>query len=113
MHPRDRIVTHLPLEELWNEEGVVPATRGRRLGREDIRRLLAGGWVQFVIANGGDPLRWIPLAERFNFWKSEVAPHLAETESFYLDDFPDGLAYVASEWAGAGDAVIILLEASH
>ncbi len=104
----------MPLERLWTDEGELPATRGGALDREAIRNLLRQGPVQFVLAYGACPLRWIPLRDRFAFWKGDAAIHLAEADSFYLDDFPDGVAYRASEWTVPdGEAPIVLLEAHH
>jgi hypothetical protein len=114
MDPRPRVVTQMPLERLWTDKGELPATRGGALNRDAIRKLLAQGPVRFVLAFGAQPLRWIPLHDRFAFWKGDAAIHLAEADSFYLDDFPDGLAYRASEWiVPDGEAPIVLLEAHH
>jgi hypothetical protein len=114
MEPKDRIVTRTPLQELWNEDGDLAATRIGELDRDAIRSLLGRGPVHFVIADVGVQLRWIRPAERFVFWKSEVAFHLADGARIDLDSFPDGLAYTASEWAGSADGVpIVLLESHH
>jgi hypothetical protein len=112
--PRKRIVTQIPVQRLWTNDGELPAARGRRLGREAIRVLLHDRPVRFVVANVGDPLRWIPVADRFVFWKSEATVHVTGAERIDLDSFPRGLAYVASEWTAPGDDVpIVLLEARH
>ncbi|HKX32497.1 MAG TPA: hypothetical protein VJ302_32725 [Blastocatellia bacterium] len=114
MNPRDRVVTRLPLEQLWTDDGELSATRGRRLDREAIRELLRRGLVQFVVADIGEPLRWIPPPECFTFWKTAVAAHLAEMESFNLDDFPEGRVQVASEWSVPGaEHPVIVLEMHH
>jgi hypothetical protein len=104
----------MPLGQLWNDDGELAATRSRDLNREAIRELLARGSVQFVVADVGRGLRWIRPAERFEFWKNEVAGHLADGGRIDLDSFPSGLAYTASEWAGSPDGIpIVLLEAHH
>jgi hypothetical protein len=114
MDPRNRVVTRLPLEQLWKEDGDMAVTRCRKLGREEIRDLLRRGSVHFVIADVGHQLRWVPEAERFRFWKTDGAVHLAERERIDLPAFPDGMAYTASEWAGSPDDVpIVLLETHH
>ena len=71
MRPDQRVVTEIPLAELWDASGPVPARRGPRLGDPDIRALLRGaGLVQFVVADAvGAPLRWIPPAETRAFWR--------------------------------------------
>jgi hypothetical protein len=114
MNPRDRIVTALPVQVLWTDEGDLSATRGRRLDGDAIRELLRRGPVRFVVASPGGPLRWVPLPEGFTFWKADVAPHLAVHDQICLEDFPDEVAYVASEWLADGsEPPIVLLEVHH
>jgi hypothetical protein len=104
----------MPLQVLWTDEGELPAQRGRRLDREAIRRLLRNGPLRFVVANVGERLRWVSPDDRFGFWKVEVVPHLAETDRIRPDDFPDSMAYVASEWLAAeNEPPIVLLEKHH
>jgi hypothetical protein len=59
MKPDQRVVTEIPLAELWDASGPVVARRGPRLGDPEIRALLQGaGLVQFVVADAvGAPLR--------------------------------------------------------
>lgn len=114
MNPGDRVVTVMPLQVLWTDEGELAAQRGRRLDREAIRELLRKGPVRFVVASIDERLRWVSLDDRFGFWKADVAPHLAETDRIHLDDFPDSMAYVASEWLAAeNEPPIVLLETHH
>jgi hypothetical protein len=114
MNPHDRIVTTTPLQKLWNDSGEPSAARGRRLDRSAVRELLRRGPVLFVVADVGLRLWWVPLAERFTFWKRDVVVHLSDSERFCLDDFPDGAVYVASEWNSAGnEPPIVLLEVHH
>ncbi|TKD01181.1 hypothetical protein E8A74_31775 [Polyangium fumosum] len=111
---RGRIVTRIPVEELWTDDGVLAATRLRTLDRVAIRDLLRRGPVRFVVADVGHDLRWIPPAERFDFWKRDGEIHFALTKEVHLDDLPDGMAYLASEWTVAGDeAPVLLLEVYH
>jgi hypothetical protein len=104
----------MPLDRLWTDDGDLSATHGGRLDREGIRELLKADPISFVVASVGHRLRWIPTAERFEFWKSDGAVHLADAEHFDLDDFPDGMAYVASKWVTTGnERLIVLLEIHH
>ncbi len=105
------MISKLPLDKLITPNG--EATRVRDVGSVIIRELLRTSPVRFVIANVGESLRWIPEAACYGKWKHEVQPHLAEpNQSVFLDDFPGGYAYFASEWTdGAGP--IIVLEKSH
>ena len=114
MNPRDRVVNVIPVQVLWTDDGELSATRGRRLDREAISELLRRGPVRFVVANVGDPLQWVPPAERFEFWKADVGVHLSDAAKIHLAEFPDGIAYVASEWLAVGtEAPIVLLEVHH
>jgi hypothetical protein len=109
---RLRIVTQLPLRELWREDGFSTAKRGRSLTAVDVRELLAAGVVQFVVADVGAALRWIPQSECFDFWKREARPHIA-SEAAILDQFPGGYCYFASQWAGEPTTPIVVLEKHH
>ena len=114
MDPRNRIVTRIPLAELWTDNGELPATRGGSLDREAVRERLSRGPVRFVVANVGQPLKWVPLDERFEFWKRNVIVHLSEDDEIHVDEFANSMAYRASEWTELADETpIILLEVAH
>ena len=113
MDPKLRIVTRLPLEELWRETGVVTASRGRFLTKDDIAALLRNGLVQFVVADLGNSLQWIGLQDCYPFWKNEVKPHIAG-ERAVLEEFPGEYCYFAWEWDTTPEAPpIVVLEKSH
>jgi len=59
MDPAQRIVTQMPLSDLWKDAGLINAHRHGRVGRDDISKLLRDGST-FVVADLGHPLRWIP-----------------------------------------------------
>ena len=87
-----RVVTQLPLQELWR----------------------ASGFVQFVVVDAGAAPQWIPASECFNFWKTEVKPHLASEDRISLQDFPGEYCYFASKWDSVEpSAPIIVLEKQH
>lgn len=114
MNLGDRVVTQIPMERLWTDSAEVTAVRGRSLDRAAIRDLLRQGPVQFVVADVGTKLRWIPLGKRFEFWKSDASARIAESEKIYLEDFPAGHAYVASEWCLPDEEPrLVLLEVVH
>ena len=96
-----KIVTHLPLRELWRDDGFISASRGRSLTRDDITDLLWAGAVSFVVADVGLSLQWIQLDDCYQFWKDEVKSHLAEGSRAFLDDFPGSYFYFAFEWPTA------------
>jgi len=111
MDTAQKIVTQTPLTELWNTDGPLDARRAENLGETDIKRLLRDG-SSFVVAETGQPLRWIAEGDRFAFWKTEVRCRLIapDADGFYLDDYPDSYCYVASMWKGASSTLIIVLE---
>jgi len=117
MQPAQRIVTHVPLDELWDDHGPLAASRDRFLTREELRILLQRSPLRFVVADPGLPLRWIPEAERHVFWKAEVRSRLVEHPERPIDVFsyPAGHAFVASEWVPNDPAspLIVLLESYH
>ena len=113
MDARFRIVDRLPLRELWRDDGFLTTRRGRSLTDEDIRKFLASGLVQFVVADVGTALRWVPQSECFVFWRHEAKPHLASEATASLDKFPGGYCYFASQWEGEPAAPILVLEKHH
>jgi hypothetical protein len=108
-----RIVTQLPLRELWRDDGFRTTARGRSLTDGDIRALLTSGPIQFVIADVGATLRWIPASESLRFWKDEAKPHLASQAQAHLAEFPDGYCYFASQWEAELGTPIVVLEKHH
>ena len=113
MDTRLRIVTQLPLREVWRDDGFSTTKRGRSLAGPDIRQLLGAGVVQFVVADVGAVPRWIPPSECFDFWKREAKPHLASEAGASLDQFPGGYCYFASQWDGESTGPIVVLEKHH
>jgi hypothetical protein len=113
MRPDQRIVTELPLTELWDETGALPGERVRHVDGNLIRGLMGTGQVQFIVANCGAKLNWIPMQERFEFWKT-VRQQIADpSQPIHLKQFPNETAYIASEWHGNAGECLILLEAHH
>ena len=117
MDPSKRIVIKLPLAELWDERSTVEAARIGWLGYEQVRQVVQSGRGQFVVADLGCPLQWVPHQDRYVFWKEEIKPHIVKEPDgrFSLDDYPYGYAYLASEWQPADPLMeaIVLLEKHH
>ena len=65
-----KVVTQLPLRELWRDVGFSTTARGKSLTADDVREFLASGRVQFVIADVGFALHWIPASESIDFARS-------------------------------------------
>ena len=82
MDPALRLVTRLPLVELWHPDGTVLHKRMRHLATEDIAELLRAGEVEFAVVDLDKPLSWIAPPECFAFWKTEVKPDLAAPDSW-------------------------------
>jgi hypothetical protein len=69
--------------------------------------------MQFIVADCGVKLNWIPTHERFEFWKT-ARPQIAEPmKPIQLDQFPKETAYTASERRGRTGECLILLEKHH
>jgi hypothetical protein len=108
-----RVVTQLPLRELWRDDGFSTTARGKSITHDDIREFLTSGPVQFVVVDVGRAPRWIPASECFDFWKNEAGPHLASGKKASLNEFPGGYCYFASQWQGETTTPILLLEKHH
>jgi hypothetical protein len=112
--PAQRIVTGLPLAELWNNKGLLDAHRAAQVGEADIVRLLRDG-SSFMVADVGLPLQWISEDDRFEFWRTEVKRRLVppEADGFNLDDYPGNYCYVATIWKRRSATPVIVLERHH
>lgn len=116
MQPDQRLVTQLPLTELWNAIETLQLARKRVVGSEDVAELLRRGSVTFVLAESGQRLTWVLADDGYRFWKDEAKPHLVDAgaaeEGFQLEDFPGDYCYIGSEWEG-GPEPVVLLERYH
>jgi hypothetical protein len=110
--PADRRVTSLPLTELFDERGAVAATRRREVGPDDVAALLHSG-TPVVVADVGEPLRWMGGVEAQAWWRAEAEPRLwpPDQPRAYLEDYPDGRAWRASEWRDGSR--VLVFEAHH
>lgn len=117
MQPDQRIVTKLPLTELWDSNGALTLMRQRAVGREQIANLLRVGMVRFVIANCGHPLIWLPPADRHRFWKDEAKPHLVDPDliesGFRVETFPSAFCFIGSQWGENETEPVVVLETHH
>jgi hypothetical protein len=109
-----KIVTQLPLINLWKDKENIFAHREKYLSADDVKEAIKMYPVEFVVANVGEKLKWISYDKSFDFWKTELKPHLANIiNKIDLDSFPDNYVYVASEWTREMQTPIILLEKYH
>jgi hypothetical protein len=116
MDPKLRRVTQLPLRELWDDEGAIPARKGRILSDSDVRDYLRRDEGPLVVALFGTKVRWLFGDERFDEWKSELRERLVApadaVHGYYEDDFPDG-SYIAYEWTLDDGRRIVAFEGAH
>lgn len=115
MNIERKIVTEIPLNELWDTRSVLDAKRETFLTHEDIGQLLKSQQVTFVVANIGDGLKWISPVDAYSFWKAVGKEHLADNaEHIELNGYPDQYAFIASKWSSrSSPATIVLLERIH
>ena len=100
LRPDQRIFVKMPLTELWDNGGTLTGDRVRNLDQTGLVELLPTGPVQFLVADPGLKLRWVPTPQQFEFWKT-VRPQIAHPEKpIYREQFPNETAYIASEWRG-------------
>jgi len=113
MNPQLRVVTRQPMTELWRDDGLRTTQREAALSTEEVASLMRAGPVQFVVSTIGGLLQWVPLEDRFEFWKGDAKAHIAEpSQRVRLEDFPGEYFYRASRWSG-DSWTIILLEIHH
>ncbi|GJD96969.1 hypothetical protein [Methylobacterium iners] len=112
MDRRHRIITRLPLTELWDERRDFPeALCLGSITRDTIRRLLAEGPVRFVVADVGRALEWIDPSKRFDFWKS-VSSHVSPDPDL-LDAGSGGRLLLAWQWSVPAFEPVIVLQEVH
>lgn len=110
----NKIVTEIPLTNLWRDKEHIYAKRERHLTANDVQNILKKYPVEFVIADIGKELKWVNYDKSFKFWKTELKLHLTDNfDHINLDKSLGNYAYVASEWTGEIETPIILLEKHH
>jgi hypothetical protein len=120
MDPAKRIVTQLPLPEMWDARGPLPATRQRALAADEVAAFLVVNPLlpsaRFVIADVGQPLHWLDLEAMLVFWREIARTRIVAPaeQGFRLEEFPGAFCYLASEWREEGtEAPIVVLEQYH
>lgn len=117
MRTDQRVVTQLPLTELWNAQEILPLERKRVVGLKQVTALLRSGRVSFVLAGCGEPLRWIPTEDCYRYWKEDLKQHLVEPDAaekgFRPEDWPGQYCFVATEWGEIDGETVVLLEVHH
>ena len=120
MDPRHRVVTQIPLSELWTIRGPLAATRVRPVGPSDLgvdmhsRPILKQ--TRFVVAEVGKPLQWLDPISIVAFLRDRIPGRIVDPSapSFRLNDFPGQFCFVVSEWAEQdSDSPIYVFELHH
>lgn len=110
----NRTVNKIPLDEIWKDENIIQAKREKYLTRDELTEMLKKHPVEFVIANVGDNLKWLPVDNCYDVWKSKIKAHVVQDlDRIELEKFPNKLAYVASKWSGETQTTIVLIEKHH
>jgi hypothetical protein len=112
MDPSKKIVTRVPLDELWTDEGPVQAMRSGPLGEREIAVLLGDTRSTFVVASVGSPLRWVEARDRYDYWKKELKLRLVapDAQNFRPEEFPGSYCYLASQWLMDDGSCLVLFE---
>ena len=116
MEPYKRVVTRMPLAELWRHDGVpVPAKRVRWLVSDEVHDLLRHRPdLDLVVVRGAHPLEWLYGDEKWAFWKEQLKDRIADPEGpIYREDWEDEVFFLVSEWAAAGVERPILVAEMH
>jgi hypothetical protein len=109
-----RLVSRMPVEELWSMAGSTRHLRLRSLTTDDVEPLLkAFPDLRLVEARIGEELRWYPHGD-YGFWYHRAQLHAAEPDNRRsLDEFPDSMCYFVSEWVEAESQDRVLLFEQH
>ena len=109
-----RLVTKIPLSEIWKFDQDFDSNRKYYLNEEQINNILQISKVDFIVADVGHHLHWVGADHCYDVWKNEIKNHLANlNEHIILENYPDNYAYLASEWTTKSLIPIILLEKIH
>ncbi len=109
-----KIVTEIPIKNLWNDSEEIYAKKTKTLNQKEIQEILKKYPVEFVVANIGEKLKWIEVYNCYEFWKTEPQNKIIDNpDKIELEEFKNHYGYLASEWIGEIQTPIILLEKYH
>jgi len=109
-----KIVSFIPMTNLWLDNENIVAKREKYLSAKEIQEKLKNNPIEFVVASIGEKLNWVSFDKSFNFWKTELKPHLVDDiNNINLNAYPNNYAYIASEWSREIETSIILFEKYH
>ena len=114
MTQAQRIVTKIPLDELWNDSAMLAYERQEYLTERQVQDLVFKGDIAVAEASCGLKLSWVSPNSALEFFKKKVKGHIVDdTDRIILTDYEDEWCYLASVWVDANGQKVILLETYH
>jgi len=107
----EKIVRSMPLQELWNDTGMIKAQRGvRSLDAQEVKALLEK--AAFAVARIASKLEWIEEGAKKDFWnKSKRLIYSSYSREKYGKDIDRaGYGYYATEWKEASGKIFVVFE---
>jgi hypothetical protein len=114
MKLEQRIVTTIPLEQIWTETEILPHERQEFLNEQQVYDLLQNGNVPIMLASCGLKPTWISPQEALARFKREIKDHIVNNpDKIVLEDYEDEWCYLASIWTDTHEEKVLLLETYH
>ena len=114
MKLEQRIVTKIPLEELWTDSAILSHKRQEYLTEPQALDLILASKTPIVIADLGVKLSWIPSNDTLSAFKKLIKGHIVnDPDRIILEEYEGEWCYLASEWVNAEGEKILLLERLH
>jgi hypothetical protein len=114
MKQTERIVTRIPLDELWTVSAILEYKRLDYLTERQVKELVLKGAIAIAEASCGLKLSWILPDNAFKYFKSQIKGRVVhDPDRIILDDYEDKWCYLASLWVDAKSQKVILLETYH
>jgi len=109
-----RIVTNLPIDELWTDSAILEYERKEYLTERQVQEIILQGKIAVVEASCGLKLSWVSPDQTLDFFKSKVKGHVADDPKIIsLADFESNWCYLPSKWVNLDGQEVILLETYH
>lgn len=114
MTQAQRIVTKIPLDELWTDSEIVSYKRQEYLTERQVQELVFKGDIAVAEASCGLKLSWVSPNSAIEFYKKQIKGHIVnDPDRIILADYEDEWCYLASLWSSADGQKAILLETYH
>jgi hypothetical protein len=114
MTQAQRIVTKIPLDELWTDSSTLAYERQEYLTERQVQELILQGDLALAEASCGLKLSWISPDSALEFFKKQIKGHVIDDpDRIILEEYEDHWCYLASLWRDAEGQKLILLETYH